>query len=80
MPGERRDPAVSDLPTTWGGKDDMIKASIRLQDLWGKIYLKGKADNARWFYAVALVGTGGVRAWFFIGPESAAKLIGLISL
>jgi hypothetical protein len=79
MPGERRNPAVNDLPTTWGGKGEMIKAPIRLQDLRRKIYLKGKADNARWVYPVASVGTGGVKAWFFIGPESAAKLIGLIS-
>lgn len=80
MSGERRDPAVSNLPTTWRGKGEMRKAPISLQDLRRKIYLKAKADKARWLYAVASVGTDGVGAWFFIGPESAAKLIGLISL
>jgi hypothetical protein len=49
---EQRDPAVNNLPTTLGGRDEMIKTSIRLQDLRRKIYLKAKADSA---------GTGGVR-------------------
>ena len=47
MPGERRDPTVNDLPTRWGGKGEMRKAPVHLQDLRGKIYLKGKADRAR---------------------------------
>ena len=50
-PGEQRDPAVNNLPTTLGGRDEMIKASIGLQDLRRKIYLKVKTDS---------VGTGGV--------------------
>jgi hypothetical protein len=37
-----------------GGRDEMIKASIDLQDLRRKIYLKVKAE---------LAGTGGVRPW-----------------
>ena len=45
MTGERRGPAVSDLPTTLGGRDEMIKASISLQDLRRKIYLKAKTDK-----------------------------------
>jgi hypothetical protein len=52
--GEQRDPAVSNLPTILGGRDEMIKASSDLQDLRRKIYLKVKADSA---------GTGGVRPW-----------------
>jgi len=52
MFGEQRDPAVNNLPTTLGGRGEMIKTSISLQDLRRKIYLKVKADSA---------GTGGVR-------------------
>ena len=33
MTGERRNPTVSNLPTTLGGRDEMTKASIGLQDL-----------------------------------------------
>jgi len=35
----------NDLPTTLEGGDEMIKASIGLQDLRRKIYLKAKADR-----------------------------------
>jgi hypothetical protein len=44
-PGEQRDPAVNDLPTTLGGRGEMIKASSNLQDLRRKIYLKAKSDK-----------------------------------
>jgi len=47
MPVERRSPAVNNLPTTLGGRDEMIKTSISLQDLRRKIYLKAKAEK-RW--------------------------------
>jgi len=56
MTGERRSPAVNNLPTTLGGRDEMIKASISLQDLRRKIYLRAKADfgwdrwSRSWFY------------------------------
>jgi hypothetical protein len=46
MSGEQRSPAVNNLPTTLGGRDEMIKASIGLQDLRRKIYLKAKSDKA----------------------------------
>ena len=46
MSGEQRGPAVNDLPATLGGKGEMIKASINLQDLRRKIYLKGKSEKA----------------------------------
>jgi hypothetical protein len=36
---------VNNLLTTLGGRDEMIKASIDLQDLRKKIYLKAKADK-----------------------------------
>jgi RNA-directed DNA polymerase len=39
--------AVNNLPTTLGGRGEMIKASISLQDLRRKIYLKAKADKTR---------------------------------
>ena len=45
MPVERRGPNANDLPTTVGGKGEMIKAPISLQDLRRKIYLKAKADD-----------------------------------
>jgi hypothetical protein len=45
MSGEQRDPAVNDLPTTPGGRGEMIKAPISLQDLRRKIYLKAKSDK-----------------------------------
>ena len=46
MSGEQRGPTVNNLPTTRGGRDEMIKASIGLQDLRRKIYLKVKSDKA----------------------------------
>ena len=52
MSGEQRNPTVNNLPTTLGGRGEMIKTSISLQDLRRKIYLEVKADSA---------GTGGVR-------------------
>jgi hypothetical protein len=58
MPGERRDPAVNNLPTTLGGKGEMRKAPIGWQDLRRKIYLEAKADKSRRFwglYGMALV-------------------------
>jgi len=55
MPGEQRDPAVNNLSTTPGGRGEMIKSCIILQDLRRKIYLKVKTDLAR---------TGGVGPGF----------------
>jgi RNA-directed DNA polymerase len=52
MSGEQRSPAVSNLPATWGGRGEMTKASINLQDLRGKIYLKAKADKAWRFWGL----------------------------
>jgi hypothetical protein len=45
MRTEQRDPAGNNLPTTRGGRDEMIKASISLQDLRRKIYLRAKSDR-----------------------------------
>jgi RNA-directed DNA polymerase len=52
MSGEQRDPAVSVLPTTLGGRDEMTKASISLQDLRRKIYRKAKADKTWRFWGL----------------------------
>jgi RNA-directed DNA polymerase len=52
MFGERRSPAVNNLLTTLGGRDEMIKASISLQDLRRKIYLKAKADKEWRFWGL----------------------------
>jgi RNA-directed DNA polymerase len=52
MPGERRDPAVNNLPTTLGGKGEMRKAPIGLQDLRRKIYLEAKAEKSRRFWGL----------------------------
>jgi len=41
-----------------GGRDEMIKASINLQKLRRKIYLKAKSDKT--WSVMASVGTGGV--------------------
>ena len=62
----------------------MIKASINLQDLRRKIYLKVKTDSA----GTGGVGPGFMKLWdcftitefVIIGLESAASLIGLITL
>ena len=52
MRTEQRDPAGNNLPTTWGGRDEMIKASISLQDLRRQIYLKAKAEKAWRFWGL----------------------------
>jgi len=52
MPRERRDPTVINLLTTLGGRDEMIKASIGLQDLRRKIYLKAKSDKTWRFWGL----------------------------
>ena len=44
MPGERRGPAVGNSSSKMGGRDEMIKASINLQDLRRRIYVKAKAE------------------------------------
>jgi hypothetical protein len=41
------------------GRDEMIKASISLQELRRKIYLKAKSDKI--WSVMASVGTGGVK-------------------
>ena len=43
---EQRHPTGNNASDNKGGKGVMIKASINLQDLRRKIYIKAKADNS----------------------------------
>jgi RNA-directed DNA polymerase len=52
MSGEQRDPAVNNLPTTPGGKGEMTKTPINLQDLRRKIYFEAKADKSKRFWGL----------------------------
>jgi hypothetical protein len=81
MSDEPGGPAVSNLLTTQGGRDEMIKASISLQDLRKKIYLKAKSEKT-WRLqgkSVASAGTGGVETGL-TRLENAASPIGHINL
>jgi hypothetical protein len=61
MPAERRNPAVGNSSIKMGGTDEMIKASISVQDLRRRIYIKAKAEPAwRFARAKASAGRGGV--------------------
>src|SRR6266436_3088043 len=44
MSAERRGPAICDVSNIGEGKDEMTKASIDLQDLRRRIYVKAKAE------------------------------------
>ena len=46
MPVERRSPAVCNVSDHKEGKDEMTKASIHLQDLRRRIYVKAKAETS----------------------------------
>jgi RNA-directed DNA polymerase len=52
MLGERRDPAVGNSSNKMGGRGEMIKASINLQDLRRRIYVKAKADKTWRFWGL----------------------------
>jgi RNA-directed DNA polymerase len=52
MSREQRSPAVNDLLTTLGGKGEMRKAPVNLQDLRRKIYLKAKSEKAWRFWGL----------------------------
>jgi RNA-directed DNA polymerase len=52
MPRERRSPTVDNPLTTLGGKDEMTKTSISLQDLRRRIYTKAKADKTWRFWGL----------------------------
>ena len=44
MSAERRGPAICNVSNVGEGKDEMTKASIDLQDLRRRIYVKAKAE------------------------------------
>ena len=46
---ERRGPAICNVSNIREGKDEMIKASIDLQDLRRRLYVKAKAEPS-WRY------------------------------
>jgi RNA-directed DNA polymerase len=49
---ERRGPAVCKILDNKGGKDEMIKASINLQDLRRGLYVKAKAELSWLFWGL----------------------------
>jgi hypothetical protein len=49
---ERRDPAICNASTIGEGKDEMTKASIGLQDLRRRIYVKAKAEPSWRFWGL----------------------------
>jgi RNA-directed DNA polymerase len=49
---EQRDPAVCKVSDHKEGKDEMTKASIDLQDLRRRIYVKAKAETSRKFWGL----------------------------
>ena len=52
MPVERRNPAVGNSSIKKGGRGEMTKAPISVQDLRRRIYIKAKAEPA-WRFAQA---------------------------
>jgi RNA-directed DNA polymerase len=52
MPAERRGPAVCNSFTNTGGRGEMIKAPIDLQDLRRRIYAKAKAEPSWRFWGL----------------------------
>jgi hypothetical protein len=49
MSAERRGPAICNVSNIGEGKDEMTKASIDLQDLRRRLYVKAKAEPSWWF-------------------------------
>ena len=65
MSAERRGPAICNVSNIGEGKDEMIKASIDLQDLRRRIYVKAKAEPSWRFWGLpgnnrASAGSGGI--------------------
>ncbi len=52
MPVEQRDPTVCNSSDNMGGKGEMIKASISLQNLRRRIYVKAKAEPSWRFWGL----------------------------
>ena len=49
---EPRGPAICDVSNNKEGKDEMIKASIDLQDLRRRLYVKAKAEPSWRFWGL----------------------------
>ena len=52
MSAERRGPAICNTSNQGEGKDEMTKASIGLQDLRRRIYVKAKAEPSWRFWGL----------------------------
>src|ERR1700758_5204901 len=52
MPTEQRGPAVCSVSINREGRDEMTKASISLQDLRRRLYIKAKAETAWRFWGL----------------------------
>src|SRR5258708_9286946 len=52
MSAERRGPAIWNVSNIGKGKDEMTKASIDLQDLRRRIYVKAKAEPSWRFWGI----------------------------
>jgi hypothetical protein len=52
MSAERRGPAICNVSNIGEGKDEMTKASIDLQDLRRRIYVKAKAEPSWRFWGL----------------------------
>src|SRR5438034_6334073 len=52
MSAEQRGPAVCNFSVNQEGKDEMTKASVNLQDLRRRIYVKAKAEPAWRFWGL----------------------------
>jgi hypothetical protein len=49
---EQRDPSVCDVSFNREGRDEMTKASISLQDLRRRLYVKAKAETSWRFWGL----------------------------
>ena len=52
MSAEQRGPSVCHFSFNRGGKDEMTKASIKLQDLRRRLYVKAKAETSWRFWGL----------------------------
>src|SRR5471030_530170 len=72
MSAERRGPAICNVSNIGEGKDEMTKASIDLQDLRRRIYVKAKAEPSWRFWGLNLINPV-LRGWvnyFAVGHSS----------
>jgi hypothetical protein len=58
MSAEQRGPAICNVSNIGEGKDEMTKASIDLQDLRRRIYVKAKAEPSWRFWGLGPISFG----------------------